>query len=164
VQRFELSAAVALWRGEQLLVMKRAAGFSEGGWFLPGGHLEPGERPAFAAVRELREETGVELDAARLSLAEVMTYDHGGETAHCLVYNAVAPPAIEAVLNHEHVAARWLDVETYIARFLDPARLAALGADGRAIALASEVARVVRGAARARGLPPLRSPADVTRD
>ncbi|WP_240675279.1 NUDIX hydrolase [Cellulomonas endophytica] len=37
-----------------------------GTWCLPGGHLEPGERPADAAVRELREEMSVDLAPADL--------------------------------------------------------------------------------------------------
>jgi ADP-ribose pyrophosphatase len=41
-----------------LLMVKRADGH---GWALPGGMVEPGEDPADAAVRELTEETGVQL-------------------------------------------------------------------------------------------------------
>lgn len=148
---FELTAAIALWRGEEVLVMKRAVGFSAGGWFLPGGHLEGGERPAQAAVRELREETGIVLDPALLALADVMSYEHGGETAHCLVYNAACPPGAEALLNEEHAFARWMSPEAFTARFLDPAMLRSRGVDERGIALAEEVARTVRAAARARG-------------
>ncbi|MCK9517928.1 MAG: NUDIX domain-containing protein [Dehalococcoidia bacterium] len=152
MHKFELSAAVALWRGPELLVMKRAAGFSAGGWFLPGGHIEPGERPEEAAVRELREETAIEVDPAHLALADVMSYDHGGETAFCLVYNAAAPQGADAQLNDEHVVARWLEPETYISRFLAADVLRERGVDAKGIALAEEVARVVRGAARARGM------------
>lgn len=47
--------------GRMLLVEHRDRGPD-----LPGGHLEPGETPAAAAVRELAEETGVTLDPARL--------------------------------------------------------------------------------------------------
>lgn len=35
-------------------------------WFTPGGGLEPGEKPYEAAVRELAEETGLLVEAARL--------------------------------------------------------------------------------------------------
>jgi 8-oxo-dGTP pyrophosphatase MutT (NUDIX family) len=40
-----------------LLVTSRSGA---GEWIFPKGHLEPGEAPAAAAIRELREEAGVE--------------------------------------------------------------------------------------------------------
>ncbi|MEZ0094682.1 NUDIX hydrolase [Streptacidiphilus sp. EB129] len=38
------------------------------GWEVPGGHLDPGERPVAAAVRELAEETGLRLQPSQLTL------------------------------------------------------------------------------------------------
>jgi 8-oxo-dGTP pyrophosphatase MutT (NUDIX family) len=38
------------------------------GWEIPGGHLDPGETPVRAAVREVAEETGLRLEAGLLSL------------------------------------------------------------------------------------------------
>lgn len=37
------------------------------GWDIPGGHLDPGETPQAAAVRELREETGFRVSERELS-------------------------------------------------------------------------------------------------
>jgi mutator protein MutT len=42
----------------EILVMRRADG---GTWDLPGGAVEPGETPAEALLREVREETGLEV-------------------------------------------------------------------------------------------------------
>jgi 8-oxo-dGTP pyrophosphatase MutT (NUDIX family) len=42
------------------------AGRNGASWFLPGGGVEPGELPLAAVVRELREETSMESDAALL--------------------------------------------------------------------------------------------------
>ncbi len=147
---FELSAAVVLWRGGELLVMKRAAGFSSGGWFLPGGHLQRGERPADACARELREETGIEVDPASLRIVDVMTYDRDGTTAHCIIYNGDCAAATECVVNEEHYVAKWMAPEAYIARFLDGERLRSLGVPEDGVALAAEVARVVRAATNGR--------------
>ncbi|MFN8508803.1 MAG: NUDIX domain-containing protein [Dehalococcoidia bacterium] len=150
---YELTAGIVLWRGDEILVMKRAGGgFASGGWFIPAGHVEPGERPAETAVRELAEETGIALPPGALSLAEIMSYEHEGGLAHSTLYNARCPDGAEPVLNREHAVARWMTPEAFIARFLDPAMLASRGLDAPALALAAEVARAVRAAAHARGL------------
>jgi 8-oxo-dGTP pyrophosphatase MutT (NUDIX family) len=49
--------------GQRLLLTRRA---DNGLWCLPGGHMEPGESAAEACVREVREETGLEVRVSRL--------------------------------------------------------------------------------------------------
>jgi 8-oxo-dGTP diphosphatase len=49
-----------------VLLVQRGKGALEGLWSLPGGHIEPGETARAAAVREVREETGVEAELAGL--------------------------------------------------------------------------------------------------
>jgi len=55
-------AAVAILREGQVLAGRRVGPPAvRGGWEFPGGSVEPGETPAAAAVREAREELGVEV-------------------------------------------------------------------------------------------------------
>lgn len=49
-----------------VLVIQRKYDPFAGAWALPGGHVDPGESAVDAAVRELEEETGIEVDAADL--------------------------------------------------------------------------------------------------
>ena len=49
-------------RGRQVLLVRRAKNPDVGKWGFPGGRIELGETAAEAAVRELREETGVLAD------------------------------------------------------------------------------------------------------
>lgn len=59
----EFSAGGVLLRtiaGRPHLAAIRPQGKPAGTWVLPKGNLEPGEKPAETAVREVREETGVE--------------------------------------------------------------------------------------------------------
>ena len=56
---------LALSAGRVLLV-KRAIEPFKGWWDIPGGFLEAGEHPADGAVREMREETGLEVEPVEI--------------------------------------------------------------------------------------------------
>lgn len=60
--------AVALIAADKrILMQRRRHGRAHGGlWEFPGGKIEPRETPAAAAVREIREELGVDLDPCAL--------------------------------------------------------------------------------------------------
>ena len=54
------AVGVVCLRGEEVLLIRRGTPPRQGEWSLPGGRIEAGERAVDAALRELREETGVE--------------------------------------------------------------------------------------------------------
>lgn len=65
-----LVAAAALIDADgRVLVQQRAHGKLQGLWEFPGGKLEQGETPAAALIRELREELGIDVEAACLAPA-----------------------------------------------------------------------------------------------
>src|SRR5579875_3683874 len=120
---FGLSAHIFVHRDGEILILKRTGGYARGSWFIPGGAVEFGETPLEAAVREMREECGVALDPATLTLLDVMTYypEPGGQ-AHDLIYLAPYPAGAECVLNDEHMAMRWVSPAYYCDRFLSEER------------------------------------------
>lgn len=56
----KLGAGSVLIHNNHVVLVRLNYGPAKGLWILPGGGLEPGEHPEEAAVRELREETGLE--------------------------------------------------------------------------------------------------------
>lgn len=60
------TVGVVCLRGNSVLLIRRGTPPRQGEWSLPGGRIEPGERAIDAALRELREETGVEAEITGL--------------------------------------------------------------------------------------------------
>lgn len=60
------AVGVVCMRDDEVLLIRRGSPPRLGEWSLPGGRIEPGERAVDAALRELREETGVEAEIVGL--------------------------------------------------------------------------------------------------
>lgn len=73
--RFPVIVHTLLWRDGALLLLRRSAtGYLDGYYALPGGHLQEGEGIVDCAIRECREEAGVELAPAAVRPLAVLPY------------------------------------------------------------------------------------------
>lgn len=129
------AAAVGIicFRGADVLLIKRGTPPLQGQWSLPGGRIAWGEGAKDAALRELREECGVEAEI--VELVDVVDAIFTRERSE--------PPSAHYVLID--YAARWVagaprpGDDAADARFFAPHELAALG-------LWEETARVIEAA------------------
>lgn len=72
-EQLKATAGLMVEREGEILLVKRSQEPWKGAWYLPAGYLESDESPEQGALRELKEETG--MDAKILSLAGVYYYD-----------------------------------------------------------------------------------------
>ena len=56
------AAAIIINERDEVLLIRRGHQPAQGKWSLPGGSVKPSETPAQAALREVREETGLEVE------------------------------------------------------------------------------------------------------
>lgn len=92
VKRPHTGVGVVVWRGDEVLLIRRGKEPFKGQWSIPGGTLEFGETLHEAALRELAEETSVTAEIAGL----------------IDVYESVSPTGHYVMIDY---AARWLEGE-----------------------------------------------------
>jgi 8-oxo-dGTP diphosphatase len=84
----------------RLLMVRRGQEPDRGRWSLPGGRVEPRESDAEALVREVLEETGLEVAVGELVGAVELDGVHGGTAAvadyRCRLLPGTAPAAAAA--------------------------------------------------------------------
>jgi len=111
-----------------VLALRRApGGRSPGSWETVHGHIEAGETPVEAALRELREETG--LEPARLynlSRVEAFYRHRTDEIALIPVFAGVVDAGAEARPSSEHDRVEWLAPALAVGRFAWPRERRAL--------------------------------------
>lgn len=90
----------------RLLLLRQPPGF---GWGLPAGLLERGERPVDGAVRELREETGIDLTVDQVTPAVPSAVVHtGGRWVDTVFVAALDPDSVTLTVDGAEVwDARW---------------------------------------------------------
>lgn len=126
------AVGVVCLRGDSVLLIRRRTPPRQGEWSLPGGRIEPGERAVDAALRELREETGVEAEITGLIDVVDGLFPEAGRHYVLIDY-----------------AARWLSGEPVAGDDAAEARFVALD-EVEALIDWSETRRIIRMAADAR--------------
>ena len=109
-----LASGVLARHGEGVVFVQRAIQPGCGLWVYPGGFVDDGESPATAAVREAREEAGIDVRLDSL----LGVYHHGALNVVIVVYRGTvvggAPQALDEALA----------VATWAPHTIDPAALA----------------------------------------
>ena len=105
------AVGVVCLRGNEVLLIRRGTPPRMGEWSLPGGRIEPGERVIDAALRELREETGVE--ARIIGLVDVVDGIFPEAGRHYVLIDYVAEwTGGEPVAGDDAAEAVFMTVET----------------------------------------------------
>jgi dATP pyrophosphohydrolase len=117
--RQPLEVLIFVRRGPEVLVVHRAA-YLGSYWHSIAGGVEPGETELEAAVRELREETGIDARDDLVAIGHRFTYSldedpperralfpPGTTDVEVETFVAVVPEGWEPELDHEHDDYRW---------------------------------------------------------
>jgi 8-oxo-dGTP diphosphatase len=108
VKRPHTGVGVVVWRGAEVLLIRRGKQPFIGQWSIPGGTLEFGETLHQAALRELKEETAIEAEIAGL----IDVYESLHAEAHYVMIDYVARwTAGEPVAGDDATDARFFTFE-----------------------------------------------------
>ena len=105
--------AVVINKKNELLVIKERV--STLGYKLPGGHIDNGEMISTALVREVKEETGIEVEfESILSLGHFFPHQFHKSNLYVVCLANAKTFEINIEDTHEIVDAKWMDVNEYI--------------------------------------------------
>ena len=107
------AVAAIIVQGGKLLLVKRAVEPSKGKWSVPGGGVEWGEPLVEAVKREVREETGLEIEVEKVAgVYDLITEGEGGVAYHYVIIDYFAHPIGGTLAPGDDAAeARWVTIE-----------------------------------------------------
>ena len=97
-----------------------------GAWETVHGRIEPGEEPEDAALREVREETGLAVQRLYNVTVQPFYLHHSHTVELAVVFAAFVDSDAPVTLGDEHSVFEWLDPESAAARFFWPRERSAL--------------------------------------
>jgi 8-oxo-dGTP diphosphatase len=100
-------------------------------WDLPGGKVEDGEEPMSTLLREVKEETGLDVSAGKPVGVYWFNRVSDGALAVCTVFRCEAKPDAMVILPHKDnesiASSKWLSKEEFLSKDFDsPPSLKAL--------------------------------------
>lgn len=98
--------AVVIRRDGKILILKRAGSDSDAKWSLPGGALEKDEDPTDGIIREIKEETGLEVSS--VIPFSLRSYRNKEDDFVVIIGYKCNSGSEEVVLNEEHTDSKWL--------------------------------------------------------
>lgn len=107
--RPQLAVSAGIFRDGKILLVRRAREPSKGIYTFPGGRVEFGESLTDALAREVREETGLEIEILGLTgFREALPGKTGGHGHFVILPFAAKWVANDVALNDELDDAKWL--------------------------------------------------------
>ena len=110
-QHPQLAVSAAIFRDDKILLVRRARSPAKGFYSLPGGRVEFGETLHSALHREIREETGLQIEIVGLSGWREALPGAPGRGHYLIMSFAARWTAGEPVLNEELDDFKWLAPE-----------------------------------------------------
>ena len=107
MKNIEVVAAIII-KDRQVFATRRGYGQWQGWWEFPGGKIEPGESPAEALKREIKEELDAEIAVGEFLETVEWDYPDFHLTMHCFICSLES----ESMHLNEHEASVWLSKDT----------------------------------------------------